>query len=241
MELDEAQQKALVAWLDDRAALRRNRTEAKQEDLLARLKATAEDHTARTKALQAATAEKETLEERIAALQADIDARGKRIAEMETALNAGTGLTSKDLVALQHDIESARAALSAQEDEELVAMDELETLDARIDTEKAELSEVAATGKALQQEKAATQQRLDAEAAEITQRLAADLAGLPEGFAADLRAREAAGGATAGLVKAGACGACGQEFSGVAKDALTHASPGTVLTCEECEAYLLVQ
>lgn len=234
MELTEQQHAAALEYASLSAQIRRNRAAAQQKERVARLQELAEDH--RTLAAQAkdvrAEIESHQKEARAAGAQA---ADGRMKAEsMESKLNAGVGLTSRDLVALQADIESVRAVVGQAEDRELQALESAESAEAQLEQLRRRAEEIASEGKAEGQRRQEEAARLDGEHAQLVEQIQAKLSELPAGAASIIRS------SGIGVLAAGACGACGAALSGVQADAVRNAKRTWAFQCEDCES-LVVQ
>lgn len=204
-----------------------------------------------------------TLSARHKELRAAHEAAGAQLAEVETRLaervkraeelraqivsgtaklNAGEGLTSRDLVALQHELETLGGLLDAAESAELESMEEQEAASAAHEGLAREAADVAAEGKQ-------TLAARDAALAEINATIAS-LEGTRTGLADALEATNArllaafndafeAGALGAAEVRGATCPSCGQTFGSVELTALRSADAETVLPCEECETLLV--
>ncbi|GAA4283839.1 hypothetical protein GCM10022261_13700 [Brevibacterium daeguense] len=239
MQLTDLEHRALLDWIDLSTQLRRVTNAAKQAELVERLRALAGEHKANAARIADLESERAARVERAAGLERDVAARGQAIIELEAKLNAGVGLTSRDLLALQRDIDTARATRSSKEDEQLELLGEIEELDAELARLREAGTELAAEGRRLQTERAARSAELDAEAAQLHSQRAAREGELPESLRARVAAREAAGEVGAAIVVQRSCGACGAELSGMAQSRLTSGGQGETVECEECEAVLV--
>lgn len=239
MPLTDTEHRALLDWIDLSARLRKNVHAAKQTELLEQLRGLAAEHKANAERIAALEATRTAESERATALETDVAARGATIERMESRLASGEGLTSRDLVALQGDIETAKTARETVEEDQLTSLGTVEEQDAEIRDLRQEGAAIAARGKDLQAERKARAEELAAEAAELE----AERAGTAEKLPADIRqrlsAKETAGQIGATVLAHGTCGACGDELSGVARDALSGSEPGTVVECDSCETLLV--
>lgn len=241
---------ALTTWTADPAAaaeliahLRESRRETHrraQTELVAELTALAARHrelAVRSGELTTALEDKHRQQRETAARTAD---QQSKISAMEARLNAGEGMTSRDLVALQGDIDSAKAALAKLEDAELELLESIEELQGDVAGLKQESAGIAAQGK----EKQALRKRVEAEIAtrlaELETAIAQDLAQM--GPAADpVRADLDASGPGLMPCDAGACGNCGDALAGADLAEFKALQPGTVFSCPDCEVPLLRQ
>lgn len=184
----------------------------------------------------------EGIDQEVATLTERADALRAQIASGTGKLNSGEGLTSRDLVALQHEIDGLGGLLEEAEGEELDAMERQEAASARYRDVGSEAEAVAAEGKR-------TLAARDAAAAEVS----ATVAGLEStaaGYAGALEAENSQllgayrrafdeGGLGAAELKGSTCPSCGQTFGSVALSVLRSADGSEVATCEECDTLLV--
>lgn len=237
MELTADQHQAAREYTDVHARLRKNRSEAKQAALMEELTAVVSQHKEATGVLA-------SLKAQLASTQKDVRAVAARVADQEAhiqaetaRLNAGTGLTSKDLVALDAEIEHAKTRLHATEEEELELLRAEEDCTSQIAATEEKLRAIAARGTQLQEQRATQATTLDAQARELNAQLATLLSRMGE-FGTRVK-QMASDGAGVAILRTGACGACGNALSGTALHALTNAGTLAVAQCEECEAYII--
>jgi uncharacterized protein len=239
MHLSDAEHRALLDWIDLSTQLRKVTSAAKQAELVERLRTLAAEHKANGARIAELESERSVKAEQAADLERDVAARGRAIIDLESKLNAGVGLTSRDLLALQRDIDSARASRATREDEQLELLGEVEELDAELSRLREAGVELAGEGRKLQAERAARAAELDAETAQLRSQRATREGELPAALRSRVSAREAAGEVGAALVVQRSCGACGAELSGMAQSRLTSGEQGETVECEECEAVLV--
>ncbi len=239
MKLEPDATAAVSDWVELSARMRRNRRAAQQSELVEKLRDLAAQHKETSATIKAGEAK---VAERLAELQdaeADVAQRQQQIEGMEAKLNSGEGLTSRDLVALQKDIDTARQSLGQAEDRELEAMDTLERTRSRVAQLKQEADRIAAEGAGLQAERKKTAASLDEEYARYESEQKTLLSRIPDDFRARADANLARGGVGAALINAGACGACGTSLSGRTASLVADAARGQVCECEECETPLV--
>ena len=239
MEISAEQHRAALDWIDLSSLLRKNRHQAQQTELVAELKELASEH-------QQRTAQREKLMQLLAGAEAElqqaeaaVETKSAAIAAEEAKLNAGTGLTSKDLLALQGDIEVARTKLDELEETQLEAMDKRDQLLAKKEALEARAREIAARGKELQEQRKATAAQLDAEAADLTAQLGETLQDIGPELGPKISAAVQRGSAGIAVIRAGACGACGNGLSGSVLNEIAQSSATAVFQCEDCEAFLI--
>ncbi|QIN28507.1 zinc ribbon domain-containing protein [Brevibacterium luteolum] len=233
------EQQALSAWIETAAASRRTEHEAKQTDLIARLRQLAGEHQATAAMLKELEAAQAGYRKQAAEIDVDVEARSTRIEQMRDALNSGEGLTSRDLVALQSDIDTAIAAKGERENDQLEVMGEIDDLTERISTVTEDLNQIAAIGKQLQAERAERAAELQSRSEELAAKRQQIATQLPDPISSRLMQAFAAGQPTAAHVSAGSCGSCGSQISAMTLDRLGASGSGATADCDECGALLL--
>lgn len=239
MLLTDAEHRTLLDWIDVSAQLRKVTHAAKQAELVEQLRTLAAEHKATADQIAMLEEKRAERDGRASALEKDVAARTATIAKMEGRLNSGEGLTSRDLIALQGDIETARTTRGQVEDEQLRTLGDVEDIDAELEAARGKSAQIAARGRDLQTERKTRAAELDAAAADLATQRAQQEAALPDAVRQAVKAREAAGGAGAAVIVHGTCGACGAALSGMARDRIAGAEPGETTTCEDCETLLI--
>lgn len=233
MELTSDQHAAAIDCADLIVGLRRNRKAVEQEERTARLRELAREH----KGLAAKAAEVRTrledAQKEARTASAEVADAQARAADMEARLNAGEGMTSRDLVALQGDIEKVKAAAERSEESELAALDRAEAAETELAELKKRASAVGKEGNALRAEREDEAHRLEAEKSELQAQLDQRIAQLPDEAASIVREDGV------GVLSGGACGACGAALSGVQADTVRNSQRTVAFTCEDCEALIL--
>ncbi len=170
----------------------------------------------------------------------DVDLVRSRAARDQGRLDAGTGLTSKELVDLQSEIASLARRQGALEEVELEIMERLETVQAEADAltaaqrrQQAELDAVLARRDALTSEIDtevwATQASRDA----LVSSISAPLIVLYD------KIRTAQGGVGAAELRQRRCAGCRLEINTVDMNVIKAAAADEVLRCEECSRILI--
>lgn len=239
MKLSEAQVANAAQWIDLGAQMRRNRHSAKQTQTVETLHTLAARHKELSAGIAAGVEREAQREAAVAAAEAVVARRQKQIAGMEAKLNSGDGLTSRDLVALQADIETTRGLLDSEETAELHEIERLELTEAKIAQLRAEAAEVAATGAQLQKERTSVAAQLDAQLADLTAQRARHFDELPAQVQSEVEQGLKNGSQGLTGVSQGACGACGTTLSGSAASQFSSAERGELLRCDECEVLLV--
>lgn len=198
------------------------------------------DQTRRTS--QAAVSAGETsasdLDRDIRRLERDVDAvrdRGGR----DRDLLAGSGVSAKQAVDLQHELETLARRQGVLEDELLEVLEQRELVGADLDKARAELAtaEQALTEASDRRDAAmadlnAAEQDKSSERKVITAELPAELVSLYERIRAQ-------GHAGAALLRRGACGGCRLDLDRTALGELRSAEPDEIVRCEECGSILV--
>lgn len=172
-------------------------------------------------------------------LEGDIEAMRIRVKREEDRLASGTVTSPREIVALQHEIESLGRRIETHEDEELALMEQADAVQVTI--------QEAAKQVAIREELiAATTERRDRAAAE----LAAELAAL-QGERASLapridpllvetyeRVRDQLGGVAVASFDGTTCGGCGLPLSPAEREEV-RASSALIVRCETCRRILV--
>ena len=180
------------------------------------------------------------LRREVAKAEDDVQAVRTRAARDTERLNSGDGMVSKDLVALQSELDVLRKRISALEDVELDAMGRLEEAQAVVTAAEKELEATRASLAEAEQRRDAELEAIAAEIASLaSQRVTAAM-----GIDADLMAlyeklRERNGGVGAAPLEAGACQGCHMNLNSADLAAAEAASSDTILRCEECGRILV--
>ena len=171
---------------------------------------------------------------------ADVDLVRQRSAKDRQLLDSGTIHDAKQLVNLQHELESLARRQSDLEDVELEVMERLEQAQHRRDAlaaERVSLEAEIAEATALRDAALAS---LSAEEQAASQARAAIVGGVPGDLLAlydKLRADNAGIGAAA--LHRGRCEGCRIELTPVDLERIRSAPPEEVLRCEECRRILV--
>ncbi|WP_029088580.1 zinc ribbon domain-containing protein [Brevibacterium album] len=235
--LDETQTQALLAWIGLAADRRSRAHEALQTERLERLRALAAEHGSLSSRCEELERERTEHETRADELEQQADALRTRIGRTEERLNAGVGLTSRDLLGLQDEIAGLRVRVEEIETSQVEELESAEVAAEALATTRARADQVASRGRDLQAERASEGARLSGEIEALDARLREQEALLPQ----TVRARLTLEGEypAAATVEGGACGACGAQLSGTSADAYRNATAGACLECEDCGALLL--
>ncbi|MDR2454887.1 MAG: C4-type zinc ribbon domain-containing protein [Bifidobacteriaceae bacterium] len=206
---------------------------------LAGLRAVAAKQAAASEELEVARVEARDEQRELTRLEDDIAKVEARAVRDKARLDSGGGL-SRELQALQQDLEILARRRARLEDEALEAMERVESGRSGIASLEASLAALDAEAAGLEAELAAATAELDrAAAAEAVQRAAA-----AEGLDAGLvklyeRLRQRLGGVGAAALSQGRCGGCGFQLSASELAAIKSLGADEVARCEECTRILV--
>jgi len=224
---------AIDTTLAQLAHRRRTLPELAELDRLAREIAALDDERVRA---QVAV---DDLDRDIARVDKDVDQVRARATKDQTRLDSGSG-PARELEALQHELASLARRQSELEDTELELMEQRETADTALRAVLDRLSAARARREAAETARDETLRQIAQEEEfraagrkPLVADLPADLVALYE------RIRESSGGLGAALLRAGRCGGCRLELSGVDRAAVKAADPDEVVRCEECRRILV--
>lgn len=181
----------------------------------------------------------ETLRTQVADLTAVIEKQNRLIEKKTAELNAGTGLTSRDLVNLQDEIAGHRDKVAELEETELGVMEELETAEAALSEIETGLAEVTAAGRAMQTSIKDRNTEIAGELSEVEDAARKLKAELPDQLVRRFERNVAQGGPGAAILSGPHCQACGQEISGMTWHGMIGNDVNETYECEECEAVVL--
>lgn len=187
-----------------------------------------------------ATTEVGDLRREVAKAEDDVQSVRTRAARDTERLNSGDGMVSKDLVALQGELEVLRKRVGALEDVELEAMGRLEeaqaTLAAAEEKAQAQRDSLAEAYKLRDTELAALGDEI---ASLASQRVTAAM-GIDAGLMALYeKLRDHNGGVGAAPLAAGACQGCHMNLNSADLAAAEAAPNDAILRCEECSRILV--
>lgn len=171
---------------------------------------------------------------------ADVDLVRQRSAKDRQLLDSGTIHDAKQLVNLQHELESLARRQSDLEDVELEVMERLEQAQHRRDTLAAERVSLEAEIAEATAARDAALASLSAEEQAASQARSAIVGGVPGDLLAlydKLRADH--GGIGAAALHRGRCEGCRIELTPVDLERIRSAPPEEVLRCEECRRILV--
>jgi uncharacterized protein len=172
-------------------------------------------------------------------LESDVEQVRQRSARDQQRMQAGA-VPAKEVVSLQHEVESLARRQSDLEDGVLELMEQREAVDARLAALRTDAEKVGAGRDAAVASRDAALAEIEADAASRTN----DRAALAEHIPAELlslyeRVRQSAGGVGAAALRQRRCEGCRLELAGTELRAARSAPPETVLRCENCRRILV--
>jgi len=177
---------------------------------------------------------------RQAALEERIAASAKRRHDLEVRMRSGAVSASKDLQAMDHEVNQLAERQRSLEDEQLVLMEEEEPLDEALAAHRATVGELEEEAARLSEAAAASEVELMAaiESEALTRGEAAS--GLP----ADLveryeRLRSHLGGIGAARLVGDRCDGCHLTLPSVEVERIHHLAADTLTTCPQCDRILV--
>lgn len=238
MKAEVVQQRSLLelAELDaDRGRIEHRAANLAESKRLEAVQATHLEANDRLAALQIAL---EDLDEQVAKFESEIDAVRQREDRDRNLLDSGA-TDAKQLTELQHELETLERRQSSLEDSLLEVMERREELQ---NQQAAELTKIDE----LQNELGQAQQACDEARAELDRlrnqslsRCDELVAGLDAELVSLYERQRTRGGAGAGLLQGGRCGACRIEIDRGELARISAAAEDDVLRCPECGAILL--
>jgi predicted nucleic acid-binding Zn-ribbon protein len=190
--------------------------------------------------LAAAVAARDEVASRQASLERDIATSEARIAEIDKRLYSGSVTASRDLQAMQHEIDSIKHRVSTLEDSALAAMEEREPLDAAVSALDEQDASLVARGVELAAAIVSAEASIDSElAGEVSAR--ASSAALVDGALVEeyekLRAR--LDGIGAARLEHGTCMGCRMKLPATELDRLKREPADAVVHCDQCGRILV--
>jgi len=172
--------------------------------------------------------------------ETDVQQVRDRAARDQARLDAGTGMTSKDLTALQHELESLARRQGALEEIEIEAMERQEATEERLTERTATRASMQGDVDRIREERDAAVAELDAERATVAAPRDELVAGIDDPLIALYdKIRQSSGGLAAAELKHGRCGGCRLELNPVDLATIDQAAVDEVVRCEECDRILV--
>jgi len=169
----------------------------------------------------------------------DVQLVRERSVRNQARMDAGQG-TAKDMLALQHEVESLARRQSALEDIELEVMERAEGLAADVSRLEAASDEMTIRAEALTAICDKVTAELDTEVEQILRSRADVVAGVGDDLVALYeKIRASSGGIGAAVLRQRRCEGCNLELNQVDINRFTSAAEDEVLRCEECRRILI--
>lgn len=198
----------------------------------------------RRSAIQSARDEVAARRHEVAARQAkaeeEIAVAERRIGEIDARMRSGAVRASRDLQAMQGEIDTIRQRISGLEDDALAAMEEREPLDAEVDGLDAQLA-------ALDEQATDLLERIESAEAEIEAELAHEQsarATIADKVPSDLaktyeQLRTRLGGIGAARLDGNRCSGCHLTLPATELDRIRHMDPDALVHCDQCGRILV--
>jgi len=210
--------------LPERAALRQVTIgQAEREAALAEVAARVDELTARQRAL----------EEQITSVAV-------RRHELERRMRTGTGYSTRDLQAMDHEINQLAERQAALEGQEMVLLEEEEPLDGSLAEQRAAVDALVEEAARLEATIAETEAAIDDEIKAEQSARGELAAGLPPDLLARYESiRERRGGVGAAALIGNRCDGCHLVLPAVDLDRIRHLPPDELALCPECDRILV--
>lgn len=195
------------------------------------------DHDAATATVQeqrdAVGRDQKRIEDEVGLVQA-------KAAEVDKTLYSGTVTSPRELQGFQDDLQSLRRRQRHLEDDVLAFMEQIEPLDAALESRAAARAELEKEADALAVLLTEAQQHFDTEIVEIEQQRSAAL----ESVSPDLleryeKLRKQHDGIAIAPLVGNSCGGCHLTLSAMEVDRIKHQPPDALIFCEECGRLLV--
>lgn len=187
-----------------------------------------------------ATAARDDVAGRQAALEAELAATEERAAAVNKRLYGGEVSASRELSAMAADVESLKARASALEDRVLELLEEAEPLDGRLADLQTRATTLAGRRQEVADALAAAEAVVAGELAETEKARAAEAVGLPETLLSTYdRLRARLGGVGAARLVGDHCDGCHLKLPATELDRIRHLPDGEFVTCDQCGRILV--
>ena len=180
----------------------------------------------------------EDVDEQVSKFEAEIDAVRQREDRDRKLLDSGA-TDAKQLTDLQHELETLERRQASLEDSLLEVMEHREGLQTDQAAELAKIDELQKDLVEAQQACDEARSELDQQRAQSLSRREELIAGLDADLVALYERQRTRGGAGAGLLQGGRCGACRIDLDRGELARISAAAEDDVLRCPECGAILL--
>jgi uncharacterized protein len=177
-----------------------------------------------------------------AASEAELAASEERMAAVRRRMGSGDAATARDITALSSGIDHLRDRVSHLEDEILAAMEEQAPLEEQVELSDRELMVLAERRQALVASLETSEARIDREIAELeAQRDVARQALTPDRLAIYDRLKPQLAGVAVARLIGSHCDGCHLTLPATELDRLRHEPPDALLYCDQCGRVLVRQ
>lgn len=180
----------------------------------------------------------EDLDVQVAKLDTEVTAVRQREDRDRTLLASG-GANPKELVDIQHELDTLERRQSSLEDSELELMERREELQAQQASSQANADKIAERVAEIERLQRAVSIDTDAEENQIRQRRDGLGASIDAALLEAYERQRRSGGPGAGLLQGNKCGACRIELDRGELSRISAAAADEVLRCPECSAILV--
>lgn len=178
--------------------------------------------------------------ERQASLESGITVAGERIKEIEGRLYSGQVSATRDILAMQAEVDSLKARRSSLEDDLLASMEEDEPLAAQVAAFEAEEGGLRAAAERLRRVIVDAEREIDAEIAAEQEARAAGASGVPESLIATYeRLRTKLGGVGAARLVGPSCSGCHLVLPVQEVARIKREPPDALVLCDQCGRILV--
>jgi predicted nucleic acid-binding Zn-ribbon protein len=187
-----------------------------------------------------AVAARDEVAGRQASLERDIATSEARIAEIDKRLYSGSVSASRDLQAMQHEIDSIKHRVSTLEDAALAAMEEREPLDLAVSSLDERDAALEASGVALATAIVEAEAAIESElASEVSARAAAVSAVDADLVASYEQLRSRLDGIGIARLEHGTCMGCRMKLPATELDRLKREPADAIVHCDQCGRILV--
>jgi len=187
-----------------------------------------------------ATSRRDSVAQRQATLEAEIDSLQRRAAEINSRLYGTSPVSPRDAQAMAEEVKHVDERRKSLEDSDLEVMEELEPLQAELSGLEHEAQVLAADSRQAQAGLAASQQELDEELIVARRERETVSSGVTDTLRAEYeRLRPSLGGIAVAPLVNGSCGGCHLTLSAAELSQIRKAPDDAVVSCEECGRILV--
>jgi predicted nucleic acid-binding Zn-ribbon protein len=238
MKAEVTQQRLLLELAEQDAALARLTHRQKNLAEQQRFEAVKSEHGEANDRLAALCLAVEDLDEQVAKFEAEIDAVRQRETRDQQLMDGGS-VGAKQVSELQHELETLQRRQSSLEEQQLEIMERREELQGQRAEQLALIDALQGDLTAAQVERDNALVSIDDSRQVASDRRIALVGSLDPELAALYERQRAQGGAGAGLLQGGRCGACRIEIDRGELSRISAAADDDLLRCPECGAILV--